>query len=104
MRRILIERARAKAALKRGGDLRRVELADIEHPAAKNPERLLELNEALVKFQQFDHQKAELVKLRFFAGLTNIQAAEVLGISAATAERYWAYARAWLKTEMNGNS
>ncbi len=101
MRRILIDRARAKAAQKRGGELQRAEFAEIDHPAAKKPERLLELDEALTQLEQEDVQKAQLVKLRFFAGLTNKQAAEALGISTATADRAWSYARAWLKTHMS---
>jgi len=100
MRRILIDRARARTALKRGGDMRRVEFEELDHPAANKPERLLELDEALQKLEQEDAQKAELVKLRFFAGLTNKQAAKVLSISPATADRAWAYARAWLKSAM----
>jgi RNA polymerase sigma factor (TIGR02999 family) len=101
MRRILIDRARAKAAQKRGGDLQRVEFEELEHPAAKKPERFLLLDEALTKLEAQDPQKAQLVKLRFFAGLTNQQAAAALGISTATADRQWAFARAWLKTEMD---
>ena len=101
MRRILIDRARAKAAQKRGGDLQRVEFEELEHPAAKRPERFLLLDEALTKLESQDPQKAQLVKLRFFAGLTNKQAASALGISTATADRQWAFARAWLKTEMD---
>ena len=103
MRRILIDRARAKAALKRGGDLQRVEFEEIQHPAAKRPERLLELDEALTKLEVQDPQKAQLVKLRFFAGLTNKQAAAALRISSATADRHWAFARAWLKTAMDSD-
>jgi RNA polymerase sigma factor (TIGR02999 family) len=101
MRRILIDRARAKAAHKRGGDRQRVEFEDLDHPAAKRPERFLLLDEALTKLEAQDPEKAQLVKLRFFAGLTNGQAATALGISTATADRAWAYARAWLKTEMD---
>ncbi len=82
MRRILIDRARAKAAQKRGGDLHRVEFEELEHPAAKKPEKLLHLDEALTKLEATDPQKAQLVKLRFFGGLTNAQAASALGISA----------------------
>ncbi len=100
MRRILIDRARARAAQKRGGDMHRVELDAIDHPAARRPEKLLELDEALTKLESQDATKAQLVKLRFFAGLTTQQAASALGISLATAERHWAFARAWLKTEM----
>jgi RNA polymerase sigma factor (TIGR02999 family) len=101
MRRILIDRARAKAAIKRGGDQKRVEFEELEHPAAKRPERFLQLDEALTKFEKQYPQKAQLVKLRFFAGLTNKQASAALGISTATADRNWAFARAWLKTEMD---
>lgn len=101
MRRILIDRARAKAAQKRGGDLQRVEFEELEHPATKKPERLLQLDEALRQLEDTDPQKAQLVKLRFFAGLTNKQAAMALGISSATADRAWAFARAWLKTAMD---
>ena len=101
MRRILIDRARAKAAQKRGGDRQRVEFEELEHPAAKRPERFLLLDEALSKLEAQDPQKAQLVKLRFFAGLTNKQAAAALDISTATADRAWAFARAWLKTEID---
>jgi RNA polymerase sigma factor (TIGR02999 family) len=101
MRRILIDRARAKAAQKRGGDLQRVAFEELDHPAAKRPERFLLLDEALTKLELQDPQKAQLVKLRFFAGLSNQQAAAALGISTATADRAWAFARAWLKTEMD---
>jgi RNA polymerase sigma factor (TIGR02999 family) len=104
MRRILVDRARAKAAIKRGGDRNRVEFEEIEHPASRKPERLLELDEALIKFESQDPAKAKIVKLRFFAGLSNKQAAQALDISAATAERHWAYARAWLKTELDNGS
>jgi RNA polymerase sigma factor (TIGR02999 family) len=101
MRRILIDRARAKAAKKRGGDRQRVEFEELEHPAAKRPERFLLLDEALTKLETQDPLKAQLVKLRFFAGLTNKQAAAALGISTATADRAWAFARAWIKSEMD---
>ncbi|MCA9169776.1 MAG: sigma-70 family RNA polymerase sigma factor [Planctomycetales bacterium] len=104
MRRILIDRAREKAARKRGGDLQRVEFDGIEHPASERPEELLQLDAALDQLEKCDPQKAELVKLRFFAGLTNKQAAKSLGISPATADRQWAFARAWLKTEMKRGS
>lgn len=100
MRRILVDRARARNASKRGGDRQRVELDPAWHPAAEQPEKLLALNEALERFEQIDPARAELVKLRFFAGLTNRQAASAMDISPATADRYWAYARAWLQTEM----
>ncbi len=101
MRRILIDRAREKFAQKRGGDRQRVEFEAIQHPAAKRPDELLELDIALSKLEKIDSLKAELVKLRFFTGLTTKQAAKSLGISPATADRYWAYSRAWLKAEIN---
>lgn len=101
MRRILIDRARAKTSLKRGGDLQRVEFEEIEHPTAQRPARLLLLDDALQELEQNDSTKAELVKLRFFAGLTGQQAAKTLEISTTTADRHWAYARAWLKARMD---
>lgn len=104
MRRILIERARQKASLKRGGDRERVELADIETavlPLACDD--ILGLDEALQKLEQQHPRKAELVKLRFYAGLTTAQAAQMLGISTSTAENDWTYARSWLRLEMSGD-
>jgi RNA polymerase sigma factor (TIGR02999 family) len=100
MRRILIDHARAAKAVKRGGGRQRIELDTWNHPAASEPEKLLALDEALEKLERQDQVKARLVKLRFFAGLTIQDAATALEISTASAERYWAYARAWLKTEM----
>jgi RNA polymerase sigma factor (TIGR02999 family) len=100
MRRILVERARHKRSLKAGGDRRRLDLAEIE-PAAPEPGvDLLALDEALEKLQRQDRRKAELVKLRFFAGLTTAQAAAALGISPSTADNDWAYARCWLRLEI----
>lgn len=100
MRRILIDHARSAKAQKRGGDRNRILLETWNHPAASQPEKLLELDEALEKLHGIDSVKADLVKLRFFAGLTVAEAAKTLDISTATAERYWAYARAWLHTEI----
>ena len=100
MRRILIDHARAASAKKRGGDYQRIQLDSWNHPAADQPEKLLDLDAALEKLEQQDEVKAKLVKLRFFAGLTAKEAAKALDISTATGERYWAYARAWLLTEM----
>ena len=100
MRRILIDHARAATAEKRGGDHSRIVLETWNHPAAEQPEKLLELDEALQKLSEQDKVKADLVKLRFFAGLTVKEAAAALNVSTATAERSWAYARAWLHTEM----
>jgi RNA polymerase sigma factor (TIGR02999 family) len=102
MRRILVEKARKKKALRRGGDRHRVEL-DLAEPAApQHSDDLLALDEALEKLATRDRTKAELVKLRYFAGLTMEQAAAALGISVATAYRYWDYARAWLHQEVVG--
>jgi RNA polymerase sigma factor (TIGR02999 family) len=104
MRRILVERARHKSSRKAGGGRQRVDLADIE-PAIQAPgTNLLELDAALEKLEKKDKRKADLVKLRFFAGLTNAQAAEALGISHSTADNDWAYARSWLRLEMGGES
>ncbi len=101
MRRILVERARARLRLKRGGNLQRVAMEGDDLPKGEPPETLLALDEALARFAEEDPVKAELVKLRYFAGLTIPQTAEALGISKATAERYWSYARAWLFHEIN---
>jgi RNA polymerase sigma factor (TIGR02999 family) len=100
MRRILVERARHKRSLKAGGDFRRQELSDVV-PAVGGPDLdLLALNEALDNLARRDPRQAELVKLRFFAGLTIEQAAGVLGVSTSTAENDWAHARCWLRLEM----
>lgn len=104
MRRILIERARQRASLKRGCDRNRIELEHVEHailPLACDD--LLGLDEALQKLEQQHPRKAELVKLRFFAGLTVVQAAQTLDISTSTAENDWAYAKSWLRLEMSGD-
>jgi RNA polymerase sigma factor (TIGR02999 family) len=102
MRRILIERARNKRSLKGGGDLRRQEMPEIAAPAALPDVDLLGLNEALEKLERQDPRKAQLVKLRFFTGLTIDEAAQALGISTSTADNDWAYARCWLRLEMEG--
>ena len=100
MRRILIDRARAKGARKRGGDRARIELTLEEITLDAVPEEILDLDEALQRLAREEPVKAELVKLRFFAGLSVRQAASVLGISSTTGDRYWAYARAWLFHEL----
>jgi RNA polymerase sigma factor (TIGR02999 family) len=100
MRRILVENARAKQRLKRGGDAQRVPLAEEAIVAPEPDQRLMALDEALAKLEQKDPRKAELVKLRYFAGLTIEQAAEALSIGTSTADRDWSYARAWLFREM----
>ena len=100
MRRILVDTARRKKRTKRGGDLARVELNDSLIAEQKRTEELLAIDEALRKLEKIDESKAQLVKLRFFGGCTNREAAEALGISVATVERYWAFCRAWLHQEM----
>jgi len=100
MRRILIEKARRKHALKRGVHLERVNLEDVEAAILADGETLLLVNEALEKLEQEDPEAAQLVKLRFFAGMTNEEAGEALGVSARTAKRYWTFARAWLFREL----
>ncbi len=102
MRRIIVDQARHKTSGKAGGKYQRVELSEVE-PLVEGPTLdVLALNEALKKLEQKDPRKAELVKLRFFAGLSNGQAAAVLGIAASTADLDWAYARSWLHVEMSG--
>ena len=100
MRRILIDNARRKQARKHGGGLQRQPLDAIAAP--EPDENLLAVDEALTKLAAKDPVKAKLVELRYFAGLTGDQAADVLGISATTADRHWAYARAWLRAEVGG--
>ena len=100
MRRILIDQARHKQSQRRGGDRRRQDIEHQEIAAAEPSLDVLAVNEALERFETVDPLKAELVKLRYFAGLTIPQAADALGISATTADRYWAYARAWLHAEL----
>lgn len=100
MRRILIDRARRRLTQRRGGQQQRVNLEEVELAAATDDERVLAVNEALEKFAIDHPPKAELVKLRYFAGLSLEEAAHSLDISLATANRWWAYARAWLIQEM----
>jgi RNA polymerase sigma factor (TIGR02999 family) len=100
MRRILIDQARRKQSQRRGGGLSREPLDDVEIAAPEPSIDLLAVNEALQRFEAVDPLKAELVKLRYFVGLTIPEAADVLGISTTTADRHWAYARAWLHTEL----
>ena len=100
MRCILIENARSKSRWKRGGRLERVELEGLELAAATPPDTLLVVQEALERLAAEDAPKAELVKLRFFIGLTHAEAAKVLGLSEPTVKRYWDFARAWLLREI----
>jgi len=101
MRRILVESARRKQTLKRGGGEKRVDLELVDSLVIDEALDLVALDEALTRLAQEQPVKAELVKLRFFAGLTMCEAAEALGISLATAERHWTFARTWLLAELS---
>ena len=100
MRRILIDRARRKATSKRGGGWERLDLEKLQIAAEADDDTLLHLNEALEKLAEEKPEAAEVVKLRFFAGLTLEQAGQVLGFTERTAKRHWAFARAWLYDAM----
>ena len=102
MRRILIENARRKGRLKRGGGRRRVDLESADLVSAAAPDELLAIDEALTKLAAEEPEAARLVQLRLFAGLSVTQAAEVLGMSRSAAYEHWAYARAWLRCELRG--
>jgi RNA polymerase sigma factor (TIGR02999 family) len=101
MRRILVDQARRKRSLKRGGRQAQVALRDLAQPDGGDPLDLLALDEALQALQEQHPDKAELVKLRFFAGCTLEETADLLGISRATAQRNWSFARAWLYGRIN---
>ena len=101
MRRILIDNARRKLYLRHGGGAERANLAGPDPAASMDDEQVVALNEALDRLTAHDEAKAQIVKLRFFAGLTNEQTAQVLGVSEPTVKRHWAYARAWLFRELN---
>jgi RNA polymerase sigma factor (TIGR02999 family) len=100
MRRILIETARRKRALRHDAGRAQLDLQALEIAAPASDDQMLAIDEALKKLTALDKDKAELVKLRFFVGMTIEEAAAVLGISEATAKRWWIYARAWLYTEV----
>src|SRR6266705_1178498 len=100
MRRILIENARRKRAARHGGGQAKLDIQEIEIAAVAKDDELLAVHDALEKFAARDRQKAELVKLRYFVGLTTEEAAEVLGISVPTADRWWSFSRAWLFEEI----
>ncbi len=100
MRRILIENARRKRAARHGGGQAKLDINEIEVAAPGPEDELLGVSEALEKFAVRDKQKAELIKLRYFIGLTTEEAAEVLGISVPTADRWWKFSRAWLFAEI----
>jgi RNA polymerase sigma factor (TIGR02999 family) len=100
MRRILVEQARRKGRVRHGGGQRRIDLDERNLAAVSPGDDLLAIDEALTRLAELDSRRAELVKLRFFAGLTMPEAAVALGISLATAERQWAFARTWLYAEL----
>jgi RNA polymerase sigma factor (TIGR02999 family) len=100
MRRILIDRARRRKALRRGGDPHKVDVDEVDLPAPGDDDEILAVHEVLEQLAAQDPRKAELVKLRYFVGLNFEETAEVLGIAVPTAKQWWAYARAWLLTEM----
>jgi len=100
MRRILIDNARRKHAIRHGGDQRRVDIEVVDVAAPGDEDQLLAVNDALDKLAAHSTVEAELVKLRYFVGMTLEEAAEVLGVSARTADNYWAHARAWLYHEI----
>jgi RNA polymerase sigma factor (TIGR02999 family) len=99
MRRILVDNARQRGALRRGGDMQRVPLSESD-AIVDRPDELIALDEVLTRFEQRDPESAQLVKLRYFAGLTMQQAADAVGIPLRTAERNWTFARTWLHGEL----
>src|SRR5215831_13892694 len=104
MRRILVEKARKRRRLKRGGDRQRLDLDALQLSVPEAADELLALDEALAELALKHPDKAELVKLRYFAGLTVDEAAQALGISTSTADRHWTYARAWLYRRIVGDA
>ena len=104
MRRILVENARRKRATRHGGNHQRLNVEDIEIAAPEKEAELLAIHEALEKLAARDRQKAELVKLRYFVGLTIEESATILGVSVPTANRWWTYTRAWLYEQIQGGN
>src|SRR5689334_12318463 len=104
MRRILVDHARGRAALKRGGGAEAVSLSLVEAPSGRPEVELIALEQALERLTALDARKAQVVELKFFGGLTSGEIAEVMGISDATVEREWAFARAWLYTAIDGTA
>ena len=103
MRRILVENARKKKRIRHGGGWQRIDIEQIDIATTTDSDLLLAVNEALTKLEKEDPRGAALIKLRFFVGLTNVQAAKVLDLPERTAKRSWAYARAWLFEELRSS-
>lgn len=103
MRRILVDHARRRRAAKRGERVEGLVVEDLYIPALAPDDQLLAVHEAVAKFETIDPRKAELVKLRYFVGMTFDEAAEALGIAVPTAKQWWSYARAWLRVEVEGS-
>jgi RNA polymerase sigma factor (TIGR02999 family) len=103
MRRILVDHARRRRAAKRGAGVERLDLDEVDIAAPAPDDQLLAVDEAVAKFERVDARKAELVKLRYFVGLSFEEVAAVLGIAVPTAKQWWAYARAWLRVEIAGS-
>ncbi len=101
MRRILLDNARRKRAIRHGGDQQRVNLAEVEVAAPGDSDQLMAVNEALDKLAATNAIQADVVKLRYFVGMTNLEVAEALGLSERTVKNYWSHARAWLFREIN---
>ncbi len=101
MRRILLDNARRKQARRHGGDQQRVDLAEVEVAAPVDEDELLLVNDALNKLAATNARQADVVKLRYFTGMTNVEAAQALGLSERTVKNYWNHARAWLFREIN---
>ncbi len=101
MRRILVNNARRKASIKQGGDFQRIDLAEFAEPSCNSQVDLLALDEALQQLEAEQPEQAQVVKLRYFAGCTVEETAQILGVSRATAQRTWSYARAWLYGQLN---
>lgn len=100
MRRILVDQARRKGAVKRGGDRERLDVDDVDLPIEQPAERLLDLDQALTKLKEQDPEKERIVMLRFFGGLSREETAETLGLSPRTLDRQWQYVKAWLHREL----
>jgi RNA polymerase sigma factor (TIGR02999 family) len=103
MRRILVENARRKSRIKHGGGFKRVSMSDAELAVAPTPEEVLALDEALTRFAVEEPVAARVVELRYFAGLSIDETAQIVGVSRATANRHWVYAKAWLRCELRAD-